>query len=353
MLFKYRISVENESSYERYSRQIVLDYIGIDGQNKLQESTALIAGVGGLGSFSAMELARMGVKSLILVDRDIVSYSDLHRQVLYDEKDVGLPKVEAAKRKLASINSNVKVEVYGSSVNYRELMDQLVKRSDVVIDGLDNMSSRYTLNSLSIKNKKPYIFAAAIELYGNVSTIIPGNTPCLEEFYGSLNDSELPKCATSGVHPSIVYIVSSLSTNEAVSLLIGRTPNLASKLALVDLRTSSIQSINLKKNNSCPVCTQGKFFERKEEEIEISCSKDGYATLFINKPSDLDIIKSEVSLISNGFKITDRGAYYITFKKGNAWGTIFNTGYMVYQSTSYHQGIEEEAMKVHELSTGK
>jgi len=345
--------VEKANLYERYSRQIVLDYIGLDGQNKLQESTALIAGVGGLGSFSAMELARMGIKSLILVDRDVVSYSDLHRQVLYDERDIGLPKVEAAKRKLTNINSDVKVEVHGSSVNHINLMDQLVKRSDVIIDGLDNMGSRYTLNSLAVKNKKPYVFAAAIELYGNISTIIPGITPCLEEFYGGLNDSELPKCAASGVHPSIVYMVSSLSTSEAVSLLIGRTPNFASKLALIDLRKGSIESINLKKNNSCPVCTGGKFFEYKEKEIEVSCSKDGYATVFINKPSDVDIIRSENNLIRNGFIVMDKGEYYITFKKGNIWGTLFNTGYMVFQYMNYYAGIEEEAMKVYELSIGK
>ncbi len=345
--------MKGADQYERYSRQIVLDYIGIDGQSRLQESTALIAGVGGLGSFSAMELARMGIKNLILVDRDIVSYSDLHRQVLYDENDVGLPKVEAAKRKLTSINSNLKVEVYGSSVNYIELMDELVRKSDVVIDGLDNMTGRYTINSISIKNNKPYVFAAAIGLYGNVSTIIPGKTPCLQEFYGNLNDSELPKCATSGVHPSIVYIVASLSAHEAISLLIGKSPNLASKLALIDLRNTSFQSIDLKKSDSCPVCSNGEVFEHKEEEIELSCSKDGLATLFVNRPSNLNIIKSELNLRSNGFKIIDRGTYYITFKNNSAWGTIFNTGYMVLQFTNYYKGIEDEALKIYEISTGK
>ncbi|MEM0097717.1 MAG: HesA/MoeB/ThiF family protein [Conexivisphaerales archaeon] len=337
---------------ERYSRQIVLDYIGVEGQERLDRSTVLIAGVGGLGSFSAMELVRMGVKNLILVDRDIVSYSDLHRQVLYDEKDVGLPKVEAARRKLNAINSEANIEVYGSSVNYIKLMDKLVKKSDVVVDGMDNMASRYTINGISIKNGKPYVFAAAIELYGNISTIIPGKTPCLEEFYGNLNDSELPKCATSGVHPSIVYIIASLSTHEVLSLLVGKSPNLASKLALIDLQGISFQSINLKKDDNCPVCSRRNALKSKEEEIELSCSKDGLVTLFVNRPADIDIINSAQNLEKNGFSV-DNGTYYVTFKKGGAQGAIFNTGYMVFQSERYYQGIEDEALNIYELSTGK
>ncbi|MGC8662130.1 MAG: HesA/MoeB/ThiF family protein [Nitrososphaeria archaeon] len=338
---------------ERYSRQIVLDYIGIEGQNKLAKSTVLVAGVGGLGSFSAMELVRMGVKNLILVDRDIVSYSDLHRQVLYDENDVGLPKVESAKRKLNAINSETRIEVYGASVNYIKLMEELVKKSDVIVDGMDNMTGRYTLNSLAIKNGKPYVFAAAIGLYGNVSTIIPGKTPCLEEFYGNLDDSELPKCATSGVHPSIVYIIASLSVHEAINLLIGKNPSFASRLALVDLRSISFQSVDLKKGNDCPICSNGKFFKPGEEEIELSCSKDGMATLFVNRPGDINIFNAELNLQNSGFGVVDKGEYYVTFKNDSVQGILFNTGYMVFQSKHYHQGIEDEALKIYEISTGQ
>jgi len=338
---------------ERYSRQITLDYIGIDGQDKLRKSTALIAGVGGLGSFSAMELARMGIKNLILIDRDIVSYSDLHRQVLYDESDIGIPKVEAAKRKLNKINSDTKVEVYGTSVNNVPLVEKLVEKSDVIVDGMDNMKGRYTINSLSVKFGKPYIFAAAIELYGNVSTIIPGQTPCLEEFYGGLNDSALPKCATSGVHPSIVYMVSSLCVNEAINILIGKKPNLASKLALIDLRSTSLETVRLQKNINCPICKTKKLSQHHEDLVELSCSKDGMATLFVNKPIVFDINFSLSTLTKNGFDVFDNGGYYISFKNNEIIGTIFNTGYMVIQSKRYYEGIESEVLKVHEIAVGK
>ncbi|MDG6928218.1 MAG: HesA/MoeB/ThiF family protein [Nitrososphaerota archaeon] len=345
-------TVESVAWSERYSRQIVLDYIGPEGQERLGRSTALVAGVGGLGSFSAMELARMGVGNLILVDRDVVSYSDLHRQVLYDERDVGLPKVEAARRKLSTINSEARIEVYGSSVNNVELMDRLVKKSDVIVDGMDNMAGRYTINSLSVRNGRPYVFAAAIGLYGNVSTIIPGKTPCLEEFYGGLDDSGLPKCATSGVHPSIVYMTASICAHEAVNLLVGKTPGLASKLALIDLRSLSLQYVDLKKSDSCPVCS-GAAFRPREEEVELSCSKDGMATLFVNRPINLDIAVSVRNLKDGGFSIIDEGAYYVTFGKGSTRGTIFDTGYMVFQSGRYYRGVEDEALKAYEASAGK
>jgi len=224
----------SETELETYSRQIVLDEIGYDGQLRLRASKVCLVGLGGLGAPTALKLTAMGVGYLRLVDRDVVVTSDLHRQYLYDRKAVGYPKVEAAAQKLRDINPDAELDPIPAALTGTNA-SEMIAGADIVVDGLDRMSSRYVLNSACVKLGIPYVFGAAIESAGNVSTIIPRKTACLECFYSEIDDKQLPKCAIAGVHPSVLGIVSSVQVYDAIRLLTGQEPRLANKLLYVEL----------------------------------------------------------------------------------------------------------------------
>ncbi|MBS7654597.1 HesA/MoeB/ThiF family protein [Candidatus Bathyarchaeota archaeon] len=162
----------SESELEFYSRQIALSEIGYGGQLKLANSSVCIAGLGGLGSPVALQLAAMGVGHIRLVDQDIVELSNLHRQILYGANFVGYPKVEVAAKRLKELNPHIEVEPLPISINADNAED-IVKGMDVIVDGLDRMTPRYAINRACQKNSVPYIFAAALMTFGNISTILP------------------------------------------------------------------------------------------------------------------------------------------------------------------------------------
>jgi molybdopterin/thiamine biosynthesis adenylyltransferase len=238
---------------DTYSRQIVLADIGYDGQLKLRNARVCLIGVGGLGSPVALKLVGMGIGYLRLVDRDIVSRSDLHRQYLYDTESIGMPKVEVAFDRLIRLNPDVSLDPVPESLNSMNA-EELISGMDVVIDGLDRPEPRYIVNRVCNKLKIPYIFGAAIEAFGNVSTILPGQTFCLECFMPGLKDEDLPVCGLVGVHPSIIGIVSSVQVSEAVRVLVGQEPKLYNKLLYVDLREFEFNILNIPSLESCRVC---------------------------------------------------------------------------------------------------
>lgn len=310
---------------ERYARQLVLKDIGTDGQERLRAARVAVAGVGGLGGSSAMLLARMGVGTLYLIDRDLVSLSDLHRQPLYDEDDIGLPKAEVAAKRIKRFNSGITVYPIAASLQSRMAIGA-IRKATAIVDGLDNMPPRYYLNRLAVKWKKPYVFASAIETYGNVSTIVPGVTPCLEEFYGGLYDADLPKCAEVGVHPSILSVISGIAAAEAISIITGNPPRLAGKLLLADLRMPSMEVVDLRVNVSCPVCNRGDgkapnpLKRLKFERVELGCSSGGLGTFFIRgkKGVGINLKGVERRLRRAGYRPLRSEPSYISFRAGPA-----------------------------------
>ena len=199
----------SDSESRFYSRQIMLDEVGYKGQLKLKKSKACIVGLGGLGSTIATELAAMGVGHLRLVDFDVVEESNLQRQHLYNFDVIGFPKVEAATMRLKKLNPYVNLEPLPLAFNM-DNADEILSGMDVVVDGLDNMNTRYAVNRACVKRGIPYVFGSAISTYGNTSTIIPQDTACLECFYGRLDDNRLPTCGTLGVHPSVIGVIASI-----------------------------------------------------------------------------------------------------------------------------------------------
>jgi adenylyltransferase/sulfurtransferase len=326
-----------DTELETYSRQIVLADIGYDGQLKLRNSRACLIGVGGLGSPIATQLVGMGIGYLRLVDRDIVSRSDLHRQHLYDADSVGLPKVEVARQKLSRLNPDVKLEVIPESLNSMNA-SELIEGMDVVIDGLDRPEPRYLVNRVCNELKITYVFGAAIEAFGNVSTLMPGQTFCLECFMPGLKDEDLPVCGVVGVHPSVIGMVSSVQVSEAVRVIIGQPPKLANRLLYIDLREFEFNILEMQSVDSCRVCgTQpdGPPHEITDQFFEETCARDGRRN-FVLSPRQrisIDLVKLNELLKKKRFSIQSTGQLGTTFNPSKDIRACFlKSGIMIAQT---------------------
>ncbi len=328
---RYNVQGFSDEELDYYSRQIVLQEIGIVGQRKLKESRVCIVGLGGLGSPIAIQMASMGVGHLRLVDRDIVEMSNLQRQHLYGMDVVGYPKVEAAADRLKKLNPFIEVEPLPLSLTPINA-ERIIEGMDVVVDGLDRMAPRYALNRACVKLGVPYVFGAVITNVGNASTIIPGETACLECFHGNVDDDALPTCAVVGVHPSIINIVASIQTSEAIRILLGKHPNLANTLIFCDLQDLSFEKIQLARIESCPVCGTEPLSEPspiKHEPVEEICGREGRRVFVFTPDTDLDLDLEVLNnhLKTSGFTLDVKAGLGTTFSKGsNVHGSILNSG---------------------------
>jgi len=217
-----RQGVEKTKFEERYSRQILFRGIGAEGQLRLAAGRAAIVGCGATGSALASLLARAGVGTLRIIDRDYVEASNLQRQSLFDEQDAveSLPKAVAAARKIATFNSEIVVEARVDDVtpaNVNVLLDGM----DVIIDGTDNFETRYLVNDYAVENRRPWIYAAAVGSYGVTLNVLPGETACLTCIFPDAPGGMIETCETSGILNSAVNLVASIAATEAMKLLIG------------------------------------------------------------------------------------------------------------------------------------
>ena len=309
---------ENELTDEeldRYSRQISLNYIGYKGQSLLKAGRVCLAGIGGLGSSIALKIVAMGIGYLRIIDRDVVSKSDLHRQYLYDESHIGVPKVEAAKERLNKLNSSVKVDAIASSINSSNI-EELIDGVDLVIDGLDTVGSRYILNRAAMKLKVPYIFGAAIQTYGNISTFIPEETACLECFYSGLRDEDMERCAIVGVFTPLLDIISSIEVSEAVRILMNKEPYLKNRLMFVDLENVCFDIVELTRNVNCPTCgeVRGKTFRQPEKAVSGICGRDGKGVFIIDtqvKALNIGVLRKKLQ--AEGIALKTEGTMGLTF----------------------------------------
>jgi len=338
----------SDAELETYARQIVLEEIGYDGQVKIRNAKAAVIGMGGLGSLIASKLVGMGIGHLRMVDRDIVSRSDLHRQYLYDADSLGRPKVEVALKKLGSLNPDVTLEAIPESLNSINV-NELIGDVDVVLDGLDRPEPRYLVNRTCNKQKIPYIFGAAIQTLGNVSTLVPGRTLCLECFMGGLKDDDLPKCGVVGVHPSVLGIVTAIQVFEAVNLIIDREPKLLNKLLYIELGDLKFHTLKLAAREDCPVCgvnpstapepSADKFFEE-------TCARDGRRNFIISPKKRIKLPLDQLPdlLKEKGFSIRSSGAFGVTFDQTEDITTsILNSGIMISQTSP---GVKSNIKKV-------
>jgi len=239
--------------YNRYSRQTILQNIGEEGQEKLAQSSIAVVGCGALGTAASNNLARAGVGRIIIIDRDFVELSNLHRQMLYDENDVDEPKAIAAARKLENINSDIEIEPVVKDINHTNVED-ILSKADLVLDGTDNILTRMLVNDVCVKQEKPWIYTGAIETSGMTMNILPGKA-CLKCLYPTIPKiGSLPTCDTMGVLNTITVIMGSMETTEALKILLGHIPvGTDSRLRVYDAWNNSLDEVLVRKNPECPV----------------------------------------------------------------------------------------------------
>lgn len=231
---------------EKYIRQIML--FGDEGQDKLRKAKVFVAGAGGLGSPVCTYLAVAGVGKIILADFDSVDLSNLNRQFLHHDKDIGREKIKSAEEKLLSLNSEIKVETIREKIT-DENADSIVPPCDLIIDALDNFDTRHVLNRLAVKRNIPLIHGAVSGYRGQATTIIPGKTPCLFCIFPSSFKKEV--FPVLGTTPGVI---GSIQANEAIKYLTGQGKLLENRLLLWDGLSCSFSELNVNKTENCPVC---------------------------------------------------------------------------------------------------
>jgi len=235
----------------RYSRQIMIPAIGEEGQRKLKSSHVIIAGIGGLGCTTATCLTAAGVGHITIIDSDSVELSDLNRQILYWEEDVGEKKVVVAQKKLSKLNPTVEIIPIFTKITGENILD-IIDGAQVVVDGLDNLPTRLLVNSACVKHKIPYIYGGVSRLRGMVTTIIPGKTPCLACGYPEATQ----RGGGHGVLGVIPALIANLQALETIKVIIGHSPSLAGRLLLFSGEDVKFRVYDIERNKNCQVCSQ-------------------------------------------------------------------------------------------------
>jgi adenylyltransferase/sulfurtransferase len=316
-----------------YSRQTILRELGNAGQEKLSKARVAIVGVGGLGAVSSLYLALAGVGYLRLIDQDTVEIHNLHRQILYNAEDVHFPKVEIAAQRLKKINPLVEIEAIPENVNASNV-EHLLLGMECVVDGLDNMATRYLVNRVCVKNKIPYVFGAAVGIEGNLSVFSPPETGCLECSMPNLSDNDLQTCISRGVIGATPGIIGSMQAMETIKLLTGIGTTLKGKLLVCDFNDMDFTTVDIAKSTRCAVC-QGDISRAVEAPSLIwLCGKD---TANINPQQPLTLtIKEVCPKIEKRFDLRLKSHLALMFTYKNYEVSLFNGGRMLIK------GVTEE-----------
>ncbi len=325
---------------EFYSRQTILKELGEKGQQQLAKSKVAVVGAGGLGTVSSLYLALAGVGHIRLIDQDTIETHNLHRQILYNAEDLHYPKTEVAAKKLEKLNPLVKAEAIPENVNASNVMG-LLDGVDCVVDGLDNMVTRYLVNRACVKLKIPYVFGAAIGIEGNLSVFAPPETGCLECLMPNLSDADLLTCNTRGVLGATTGIIGSLQAMETIKLLAGIGSTLKGKLLVCDFSDMDFTSIDISKSTRCPVCHGGLSSVAGGERLVWLCGKD---TANINPEKPLKLNLEEVyPTVNKQFKVRLKSRLALMFNYKTYKVSLFNGGRMLIKNVQ----SEDEALKAY------
>ena len=240
----------------RYSRHLLLDDIGIEGQQRLLDSHALIVGAGGLGSPVALYLASAGVGQITLVDDDTVDLTNLQRQIMHTEARVGQPKVASAEAAIGALNPGVRVRTVAQRADEAQLTE-LAAAADIVLDCTDNFATRQALNRACVATGRPLVSGAAIGFDGQISVYNPRRaaSPCYACVFPPTQAVEEARCATMGVFAPLVGIIGTLQASEALKLLCGIGEPLVGRLLMLDARRTEWTELRVPRQADCPVCS--------------------------------------------------------------------------------------------------
>ncbi len=244
----------HDEQLQRYSRQILLPRIGLEGQQTLLNSRVLIIGLGGLGSPLAMYLAAAGVGHLVIADDDRVDLSNLQRQIMHRTSDIGRAKTDSARDTLLTLNPESRVTAFNKRLTEDELAHE-VQHADVVADASDNFATRFALNAACVRAKKPLVSGAAIRTEGQVAVfdLRRADSPCYRCLYRDDSGAE-EGCATLGVLAPVPGIIGSIQAVEVIKLLLGIGATLSGRLLLLDALSMEWRTVKLRKDPACPVC---------------------------------------------------------------------------------------------------
>ena len=321
----------------RYSRQILFDPIGEEGQRRLQAARALIVGCGALGTAQSEALCRAGVGRLRVVDRDFVEPSNLQRQTMFTESDAAdrLPKAIAAANHLREINSEVEIEPQIADVNHSNI-EQLIDGCDVVLDGTDNFATRYLVNEACVKHNIDWIYGAAVASYGVTMTIRPHQTACLRCMFDEIPAAgSAPTCDTAGVIMPIINIIAAVQVSEALKLLTGRLENLHGSLMQFDVwRNEWRKIVPGAPRADCPVCglaTYETLSPESHQAAAVLCGRDAIQI----SPSQL----TRVDFASLAERLRRAGEvkfneYLLRFRTGNFELTVFKDARSIIRGTN-------------------
>ncbi len=238
---------------QRYSRHIIMDQVGSQGQRKLLASKVLIVGAGGLGSPSAVYLTLAGVGTIGIVDFDVVDISNLQRQILHQNADIGRPKVVSAKETLLAYNPDVNVQIHEAPMNSENAME-IISQYDIVVNGVDNFPTRYLVNDACYFLNKPLVDGSILMFDGQATVYLPGQGCYRCLFPTPPPPGAVPNCSEAGVLGAMTGLVGSIQATETLKLLLGIGESLASRLLLIDALSMDFRTVKIRQNPKCPLC---------------------------------------------------------------------------------------------------
>ena len=320
---------------ERYSRQVILPNIGEEGQKTLLKSRVAIIGCGALGTVVANNLVRAGVGKISIIDRDFVELNNLQRQILFDEDDMGIPKAVTAAEKLKRMNSDVEIEAMVKDLNHMNA-EKIMSGVDLVLDGTDNMQTRFLINDVCVKSKIPWIYTAAVGTYGMMMTIVPGKTPCFRCFLPDVPEpGSLPTCDTAGVLNTIPVIIASIESTEAIKILLKEniTTNAESNLIFYDVWSNTFEKIAVMRDKRCRCCDEHKFDFLNAEKKEIITSLCGRNAIQITPAKSADIsFKSLAERLKRSGEVRFNN-FILVFKERDKEISLFKDGRAIIKGT--------------------
>ena len=324
------VSDLSEKELDRYSRQVMLEEIGYQGQLKLKQASVCVVGVGGLGNPIVTRLAAMGVGKIRIVDRDVIELSNLHRQTMFNEDDIGQVKVETAAKKLRKLNQDIVIEELPVSINDYTALD-VVDGCDVVIDALDSVNARYSLNKACIEKKIPFVTGAAVGVTGQSFTILPSETACYHCLFPALDEDSMPTCSIEGVHPSILSIIGGIEVSEAVKIITGKAPSLKDKVLHVDLENLIFNFTKVSRVQECSVCGSGKKQDKPKEELilEELCGRNrGKRTFSVTPTYPVALNVDDITSIAKerGFVVENLGDLGISMRTNDISVSFMKSG---------------------------
>ena len=319
---------------ERYSRQILFAGLGEEGQERLLRGHAAIVGCGALGSFQAAALARAGVGRITIVDRDYVEPSNLQRQWLFEESDAAeaLPKAVAAERRLAHINSSVRVCGVVADLTPANI-EELLGEAQVILDGTDNFETRYLVNDYALCRTIPWIYGAAVGSYGLTMPVIPGRTACLRCVYPDPPAGAQPTCETAGVLNSITAAIAALQTADALKILAGRTECVRARITTLDVWEGGMRQIEQPaRDPDCPACGARDFayLEGWRRAPVSLCGRNAVQIHERARPLDLAQLRTALSPLGE----VRANEFALRFVTGPYEMTIFPDGRAIIKGTT-------------------